>query len=152
MFLPLSRNHIHPHMHHFWLDLIIPQYWKLFDRVFVQSTNFFESICEKNQLDEWIKFTKNIHFTYAVQLSTCINIKKNKPWLRYLHVADVRYHLDCMLVHACWPGTFATTITTILVFCKCKQQHRWLDYECWSGASASNMHVCRHKFKDMAAG
>ena len=25
-------------------------------------------------------------------------------------------------------------------------------YECWSGASVSDMHACRHKFTDMTAG
>ena len=30
-------------------------------------------------------------------------------------------------IQACWSGAVVTTITTILVWCKCNRQHRWLD-------------------------
>ena len=43
-----------------------------------------------------------------------------------MHAADVRYHLDCWLVQACLHGAIVTTITTLLVRCKCNRQHRWL--------------------------
>ena len=63
------------------------------------------------------------HITYGVQ---CINTKNN-PRVRYLHAADDFNHLGCWLVQACWSGAIVTTITTILVCCKCKRQRRWLD-------------------------
>ena len=47
--------------------------------------------------------------------------------VRYLHAADVRYHLDVWLVRACLPSAVATTITTSLVCCNYNGQHRWLD-------------------------
>ena len=86
----------------------------LCNRVFVQSTKIV-SICVKNHLDGWIKFTKNKHITNGVQ---CINTKNN-TWVRYLHAEYVHYHLDWWLVQACWSGAIVTTITTILVCCKC---------------------------------
>ena len=52
---------------------------------------------------------------------------KKIHWVRYLHAADVHYHLDCWLVQVCLPGAIVTTITTFLVCCKCNRQHRWLD-------------------------
>ena len=49
---------------------------------------------------------------------------KDNPWVRYLHAADVRYHLDCWLVWVRLPGAIVTTITTSLVW---NRQNRWLD-------------------------
>ena len=81
---------------------------------------FLNQCEEKSQLDGWIKFTKKILWSVVYQA-------KNNPWVRYLHAADVCYHLDCRLVHACLPGAIVTTITTFLVCCKCNRQHRWWD-------------------------
>ena len=48
--------------------------------------------------------------------------------VRYLHAADVRYHLDYWLVWAYLPSAIVTTITTSVVCCNCNRQHRWLDF------------------------
>ena len=80
---------------------------------------------------------------------------KNNPWVRYLHAADVHYHLDCWLVQACLSGAFVTTITTFLACCK--WQHRWLDIAMTNMYAGSVqvyqtcMHVARLK-NDMIAG
>ena len=53
----------------------------------------------------------------------CSVSTQKQPGLRYLHAADVRYHLDFWLVCVCLPG-----------------------------ASVSDMHACMHKFTDMTFG
>ena len=78
----------------------------------------------KNQLGGWIKFTKN---TCSHYLWSAVYQHKKSHWVGYLLAADVHYHLDCWLAQACWSGAILTTITTILVCCKCKRQHRWFD-------------------------
>ena len=30
-------------------------------------------------------------------------------------------------IQACWSGAVVTTISTILVWCQCDRQHKWLD-------------------------
>ena len=94
----------------------------LCNRVFVQSTKIV-SICVKNHLDGWIKFTKNKHNTNGVQ---CINTKKQ--------------HLS--KVSACWICSLPSWLmvgTGLLVWCSCnnhyyytgllqvQRQHRWLE-------------------------
>ena len=39
-------------------------------------------------------------------------------------------------MQVCWSGAVVTTITTILVWCKCNRQHRWFDI------SITNMNTC----------
>ena len=76
-----------------------------------------------------------------------------KALVRDLHAADVRYHLDCWLgvtkIQACWSGAIATTISSILVQVQQTAQmvgYCYNKYECWSGASVSDIHACRSKF------
>ena len=76
---------------------------------------FFESICVKIQLDGCIKFTKYIYIYY---LWSAVYQHKKQPLSKVS---------ACWLVQATWSGATVTTITTILVCCKCKRQHRWLD-------------------------
>ena len=71
---------------------------------------------------------------YKKILMVC-SVTTQKPWVRYLQAADVRYNLDCWLVQACLPGAIVTTITSFLVCCKCNRQHRWLDI------AFTNMHA-----------
>ena len=83
-------------------------------------------------------------------------------------ITKINYHHDCWLgvtiktflllrrnckIQACWSCAVVTTITTILVWCKCKGQHRWLDISISNmNTSAgplqvfSDMHACRCKF------
>ena len=113
---------------------------------------FFESICGKKSAEWMEKFSKKKLWSVVCQ-------HKNNPWVRYLHAADVRYHFDCWLVWACLLGAIVTTITTSLVCCKLQVQQTaqmvgycYSKYECWSGASVSDMHSCMHKFTDMTVG
>ena len=41
---------------------------------------------------------------YKKKNTSGVSTQKNNPWVRYLHAADVRYHLDCWLVQACLPS------------------------------------------------
>ena len=73
--------------------------------------------------------------------------------MRDLHAADVRYHLDCWLgvtkIQACWSGAIATIISSILVQVQQTAQmvgYCYNKYECWSGASVSDMHAYRSIF------
>ena len=86
----------------------------------IKEQTFFESICRKMSAGWMDKFTRKYLWSVVYQ-------HKNNPWIRYMHAADVRYHLDCWLVWVCLPGAIVTTITTSLVYCKCNRQHRWLD-------------------------
>ena len=142
---------------HFWPDLLIslchiilikvPTFGKLFfkkwsdkcqgihkramslktlkQRLFDQSTNLFWIIVRKKSARSgWIQFTKKKRKQY---LWSAVYQHKNNPWVRYLYAVDVRYHLDCWFVQACWSSAIETTITTILDCCKCKWLHRWFD-------------------------
>ena len=57
-------------------------------------------------MDGWIKIPKKRENT------------TQKPLVRDLHAADVRYHLDCLLgvtkIQACWSGAIVTTISSII--------------------------------------
>ena len=106
----------------YWTDDITETLWQSVQTI-------LESICGKKSAGWMNKIYKKI-------LMECsVSTQKNNPWVRYLHAADVRYHLDCWLVRAYLPGAIVTTITTSLVCCMCK-------YECWPGASVSDMHAC----------
>ena len=87
-----------------------------------------------------IKITKKQKeklLTYGVQ---CINIKTSKrsilllPMFITIMTAGWVYPLKALLllgrnykIQACLSCADVTTITTILVWCKCNRQHRWLD-------------------------
>ena len=87
----------------------------------IKVQTFFESMCGKKSAG-WIDkiYKKNFWSSVSTQI-------QNNPYVRYLHAADVRYHLDCWLVQACLPGAIVITITTFLACCMCSRQHRWLD-------------------------
>ena len=64
----------------------------------------------------------------------------------------LQIHLDCWVVWACLSGAIVTAITTYLVCCKCNGWMLLYKYKCWSSASVSDMHACRHKFTDVTVG
>ena len=79
-----------------------------------------------------------------------------KALVRDLHAADVRYHLDCWFavtkIQACWSGAIVTTISSFIHTSLVQVQQTaqmfgycYNKYECWSGASVSDMHACRSK-------
>ena len=76
--------------------------------ILIKVQTFFE-LCEKSA--GWMDIIYKI--TYGVK---CIDTTKNNPGVRYLHAADVRYHLDCRLVQACLPGAIVTTILLLFWF------------------------------------
>ena len=82
-------------------------------------------------MDRWIQLLKQKEKEYYL-LMKCSESHK-KTLVRELHAADDLYHLDCWLLYsnckiqACWAGAIITTLTTILVWCKCNRQHRWFE-------------------------
>ena len=70
-----------------------------------------------------------------------------------MHAADVRCHLDCWLVQACLPRAIETKkyyFSDLLQVQHTAQMVRYCYNKsvCWSGASVSDMHTCRHKFTE----
>ena len=84
------------------------------------------------------------------------SVSTQKTLVRDLHAADVRYHLDCWLgvtkIQACWSGAIKTTFLLLNTSLAQVQQtaqmvgYCYNKYECWSGASVSDMHAYRSKF------
>ena len=114
----------------------------------------------------WINMRKNFQLESGIWMDgynyknerKCYLLMQCSVWtqkslMRDLHAADVRYHLDCWLgvtkIQACWSGAIATIISSILVQVQQTAQmvgYCYNKYECWSGASVSDMHAYRSIF------
>ena len=119
----------------------------------IKVQTFFESICVQYQLDGWIKFTKNIY----ILLMECSESTQKRP-LSKVSLCCRRSLPSWLLVgtghlvlcnynnHYYYIGLLQVQTTAQMVgYCYNK-------YECWTGASVSDVHACRHKFTDMTAG
>ena len=113
----------------FWMDDITEN---LVTACFIKVQNFFESICSNIQLKSSIWMDVNITKMRKYEWSAVYQ-HKNNSWVRYLSVC-CRCSLPSWLlfwcycnIHTCWSAAIVTTITTILVWCKCNRQHRKLD-------------------------
>ena len=76
-------------------------------------------------MDGWITLPKTRANTNGVQ---CINTKATPEYdicMLQMFITMLVGHY-CK-IHVCWSDAIVTTITLILVWCKCNRQHRWLD-------------------------
>ena len=103
--------------------------------MFTQSTNpFFNLYAEKiswKVVFGWMdKITKTkrvkILFTYEVQCIITNNLNKISVCCRCSLPSWLLVGCNCQ-IQGCWSCAIVTTITTILVWCKCNKKHRWLD-------------------------
>ena len=166
---------------HFWPDLIIPWYhiiliiihtlgkdffkkwsdkwqgilngryhWKTWRSVWSKYKPILNQFAEKSQLDWWIKFTKKYLWSVVYQhkkqplskVSACCRCSLPS---RLLVGMGLLARCNCNK-HYYFSGLLQVQQTAQMVgYCYNK-------YECWSGASVSDMHACMHMFTDMTGG
>ena len=134
-----------------WQAILNRRYhWKLCDRVFDQSSNLFlNQYAEKSQLVGWTKFTKILmECSVSTQKQP---LSKVSAWCRCSLPSWLLVGMGLLARCYCnnhyyFSGLLQVQHTTQMVgYCYNK-------YECWSGASVSDMHACMHMFTDMTVG